>query len=126
MIRNWRTVFLAGVFALGATVPLTATEDITVRLRMSKRMERIEALQLRGEIGENFEGYLEEVQSVDENVVRLIYEENTDRKTIYAIIGIKTDSNKGVVGRHRARQIAERSVRGVWIQDALGEWRRKH
>ena len=120
-----RSIFLATVVALAVSVPLSATEDITVKLRMSKRLEQVESIKLRGEIGENFDGYVEALQTVDAEAERLIYEENIDRKTIYTIIGIKTDSSKEVVGRHRARQITARSVRGVWIQDASGNWSRK-
>ena len=59
MMGGWRPSILAGVATLAVLAPLSATEDITVKLRMSKRLERVESLKLRGEIGENFDGCLE-------------------------------------------------------------------
>jgi len=80
--------FLAGLFLL--SLSLTATEDITVRRRMSERLPSLDALKLSGQVGENNIGYLEVRKELTPEQAALVTAENGDRKTIYSIIAIKT------------------------------------
>ena len=115
--------FLAGLFLL--SLSLTATEDITVRRRMSERLPNLDALKLSGHVGENNIGYLMVRTDLTPEQVALVAAENGDRKTIYSIIAIKTYTTAKLVGQHRARILAERSVKRVWLQSEAGEWGQK-
>ena len=46
--------------------------------------------------------------------------ENLDRQIVYAELARRTDSTSEQVGRARARQIANGSASGVWLQDESG------
>lgn len=116
-------VILAGLFVV--TGLQAVSENLTVKRRMSERMDLLDTLKRTGAIGENNEGYIEVRGSVTDKQEEVIVEENRDRLTIYAIIAIKTDSSRDEVGRHRATQIAQRSLPGIWLQDSEGNWRQK-
>ncbi len=115
--------FLAGLFLL--SLSLTATEEITVRRRMSERLPTVDALKLSGHVGENNIGYLMVRKDLTPEQTSLVAAENGDRKTIYSIIAIKTYTTAILVGQHRAHILAERSVKGVWLQSETGDWGQK-
>ncbi len=116
-------MFLASLIFF--TPSLSATEDITVRRRMSERLPTLDALKLSGHLGENNLGYLEERKELTPEQAVLVAAENGDRKTIYSIIAIKTYTTGKLIGQHRARILSERSLKGVWLQSENGEWRKK-
>ena len=115
--------FLAGLFLWSPF--LSATEDITVRRRMSERLPTLDALKLSGHLGENNVGYLEARKELTPEQKSLVSTENGDRKTIYSIIAIKTYTTPKEVGQHRSRLLSQRSVKGVWLQNEKGAWHRK-
>ncbi len=115
--------FLVGLFLCSNF--LTATEDITVRRRMSDRLPSLDALKLSGHLGENNIGYLEARKELAAEQETLVSAENGDRKTIYSIIAIKTYTTTKKVGQHRSRMLSQRSVKGVWLQSEKGDWHRK-
>ncbi len=125
MKKSFKTAvfFLAGLILL--SLSLTATEDITVRRRMSERLPTLDALKLSGHVGENNIGYLMVRKDLTPAQAVLVAAENGDRKTIYSIIAIKTYTTAELVGQHRAGMLAERSVKGVWLQSKAGEWTQK-
>jgi len=114
---------LAGLLLF--SIPLGATEDITVRRRMSERLPELDALRLSGHLGENNIGYLESRKELTPEQETLVSAENGDRKTIYSIIAIKTYSTSKKIGEHRARLISEHSIKGMWLQSEEGEWYKK-
>lgn len=94
-----------------------------VRVRMEKRLPAINAMKQRQEIGENNRGYLDVLKAgADADAVAA---ENADRKRVYEGIAETTGTSADVVGRQRARQIAERSAPGIMLQDQRGNWYEK-
>ena len=120
--RNWVLLMLA-VLLFGPH--LMADEGVIIMRRMTQRLAVIEALKLSGDIGENYQGYLEARVSLSEKHVGLLRDENADRRKIYYVIAVKASTKKDIVGRHRAAQIAKRSVKGIWLQGPDEEWYRK-
>ena len=120
--RNWILLMMA-VLLLGPH--LMGDEGVVIMRRMTQRLAVIEALKLSGDIGENYQGYLEARVALSEKHVGLLRDENADRRKIYYVIAVKASTNKDIVGRHRASQIAKRSVKGIWLQGPDGEWYRK-
>lgn len=111
------------VLALGVCVPVRSEDLGAVKARMEQRLAQVEALKLRGSVGETNRGYLEARGSGAD--ASLISAENTDRAAVYAALAKQTGSSPDQVGRARARQIAQRARAGEWIQDERGEWRKK-
>ena len=112
------------LLSLSAASLLGNEGDVIMR-RMRDRLAEIEELKLTSLIGEDNRGYLQARGPLSEERKSVIEDENVDRKKIYFIIGIKSNLKVEQVGRHRASQIAVRSIDGVWLQGEEGAWYRK-
>ncbi|MBL9201415.1 MAG: YdbL family protein [Opitutaceae bacterium] len=120
----FRLVLLFVALAAGTTAG--RAEDLNaVRARITQRLDAVNALKDRLVAGESNQGFLEMRGSASAADQKLIADENTDRRTVYAALAAKTGATPEVVGRQRAQQLAQIARRGVWIQDASGAWRRK-
>jgi uncharacterized protein len=107
---------LVGVsFVLGQT-----TREIQERMR--ERLPAVDALKKEQLVGENQKGFLEELRPLGREQRRLVKEENDDRLRVYQALAAQSDATPEQVGIVRARQIAERSARGVMLQDERGRW----
>jgi uncharacterized protein len=90
---------------------------------MKQRLSQIDDLKEKGAVGENNRGYLEaRGAGADEGVISA---ENKDRETVYEALARQTSTSVDQVAKARARQIAQSSRPGVWIQDASGSWKKK-
>ncbi len=119
-----RLVFVAAAWASAALAP--AAENLqSVRARMEQRLSALDQLKDRGVAGENNRGFLEARGQAGAAEQKLIGDENTDRRTVYADIAGRTGSSADAVGRARAQRLAELARRGHWIQDPNGSWRQK-
>ncbi|MFT3867349.1 MAG: YdbL family protein [Nibricoccus sp.] len=114
------TLFL--VLTLGFAMPLQAEDLGTVKTRMEQRLAQVDALKNKGSVGENNRGFLE-ARAGDADVV--VAAENKDREIVYAALAKQTGSSADLVGRTRAKQIAQRAHAGEWIQDERGDWKQK-
>jgi uncharacterized protein len=111
--------------ALVLTVPMSRADDLnTLRARMEQRIGQIDALKSSGAVGENNRGLLE-VRDGGGDATAVVAAENGDREMVYAELARKTGSTAEQVGRARARQIANNSATGVWLQDEGGRWYKK-
>ncbi len=104
---------------------VVAQDGAAVKARMEQRQSAIDALKDRGIAGENNRGFLEVRGAANPAEQKTISDENADRREAYAIIAAQTGSELDAVARRRAQQIAIASKRGVWVQNAGGEWRKK-
>jgi uncharacterized protein YdbL (DUF1318 family) len=124
----FRLVSLVAVLAAGAvTLPAAGRGDglDAVKARMTQRVNAVNALKDRLVAGENNQGFLEVRGSATPAEQKMINDENADRRTVYEALAVQTGSSAEVVARQRAQQLATLARRGVWIQDAGGEWRKK-
>ncbi len=92
---------------------------------MGARLPAINALKLEGLLGENNQGLLEARGALSDEQRKVLSAENEDRSRLYRLIAERTGASPNLVGAHRAKALAERSTRGVWLQDAQGRWYRK-
>lgn len=123
-VTLFRILAVAASLGLGTAV-IAAEDPNAVKARMEQRQGTIDALKDRGVVGESNRGFLEIRGSATAEEQRTISDENADRRAAYAFIASQTGADPDSVGRRRAQQIAAASKRGVWIQDASGEWRQK-
>jgi uncharacterized protein YdbL (DUF1318 family) len=95
-----------------------------IKERMRDRLPVIVDLKARGVVGENNLGYLAYLkgQSEKQDVVAA---ENKDRELVYQAIAKKEGTTPDLVGKRRARQLAEKASPGEWLQNAQGQWYRK-
>ena len=92
---------------------------------MKKRQPAIEALWAEGKIGENNKGYIEARAALEGEERKLVQAENADRRVVYQAIARSTQTTPEKVGVQRAAQISKRAAKGLWLQDAEGNWYRK-
>lgn len=122
-----RTLLATIAFFLAAgavTTPLLAQNLPSLQASMAKRLPEIDKLKASGVLGENNLGYLE-VRENKDNAAELAAAENADRKAVYEALAAQNKVTAEEVGKTRARQIAQQSKPGVWIQDAKGGWAKK-
>lgn len=110
--------FLVAGSAFGQDLP-------TIKEDMTKRLPKIEALWKEGLIGENNQGYLEPRGALNPEQLKLMGEENSDRKQVYTAIAKNTQTTPQAVGQQRAKAIARNAVEGLWLQNEKGEWYKK-
>ncbi|HHT9124641.1 MAG TPA: YdbL family protein [Candidatus Brocadiia bacterium] len=104
-------------------ISLTHAEE-DVKSRMKSRLPTILTLKAKGMIGENYEGYLECLGN-DTSNKSVVDAENKDRKIVYSDIAKGQGTTADVVGKRRAKQIAEKAKPGEWVQKENGEWYQK-
>ena len=120
----FRVLFLLAAAAFGAAV--VRAEDLNaVKARMEQRQGALDVLRDRQMVGENNRGYVEARTSINEAEQKVVSDENSDRRMVYTALAAQTKAGAETVGRQRAQQIAERSKRGVWVQEPSGEWKQK-
>ncbi|MFA5257230.1 MAG: YdbL family protein [Opitutales bacterium] len=111
--------------ALFAVAPAAQAQSPGIRQRMQERLPQIDAMKEEGRVGENNQGYLAVRGSLNADENAVLAAENSDRSEVYEAIAKRTGSDADTVGRERAKQIADRTASGVWVQDSSGRWSRK-
>ena len=96
-----------------------------VKAAMQARQPAIEALWAEGSIGENNQGFLEARGTLSAAAQQLMQAVHTDRRLVYQAIARSTQSTPQQVAVQRALQISQRAAKGLWLQDAQGQWYRK-
>lgn len=112
---------LSILLIVAATVVAGSKE---IKARIKARLPVINSLKADGIIGENNRGYLEFIKS-NKSKENVIISENQDRKRVYSAIAKQQGVTVDLVGKRRAKQIAERANPGHWIQDGNGNWYQK-
>ena len=126
MMHVFKQPFLLLFFVLaGATIAIAQSGPQDVQDRMRARLPEVDALKQQQLVGENLKGFLEPRGRLDVKADALVKEENADRKIAYEAIAAQTRANADQVGRIRAKQIADRSAKGVLIQTPRGAWEAK-
>jgi uncharacterized protein YdbL (DUF1318 family) len=120
-------VFAVLMLALPAFLPVASAQDAaTIKQNMINRLPAIAAMKSKGLAGEDNRGYLAAVSSqlsaADQAVIDA---ENADRKVVYEAIAQKTGATADLVGKQRAKQLAEQAAAGEYIMDENGTWKKK-
>jgi uncharacterized protein YdbL (DUF1318 family) len=77
-----------------------------------------------GIIGENNLGYLD-FTGAEKKKTEVVNDENSDRKKVYEAIAKNENTTVDLVGKRRAKQIAEKAEPGDWLKDENGKWYQK-
>lgn len=124
-LLHFITATIALIVATMVVTPSVHAQNLNqIKVNMEKRLPQIDKLKEQGALGENNQGYLE-VREAKDNAAAIASVENTDRKTVYEAIAKQQKTTAEAVGKARARQIAQSSKPGVWIQDEKGGWKKK-
>ena len=124
-MKTFLARFLLVPAALVLTVAAADAQDLNaVKARIAQRLPAIDAQKASGAIGENNRGFVE-VRSAGAEATTLTTAENADRQVVYAAIAQHSGTSPAVVGAARAKQIAEHSAPGVWLQAVTGTWYKK-
>ncbi len=96
-----------------------------IKARMQERLPTIVQLKENGIIGEDNRGFLEYVPGAQHKMQDVVAAENKDRQMVYEAIAKQQKTTAELVGKRRAIQIAEKAVKGEWLQDQSGKWYKK-
>jgi uncharacterized protein YdbL (DUF1318 family) len=107
-----------------ATVAAHAQDLGAVKSRMAHRLAKLDELKAKGVLGENNLGFVE-LRGSDAAAGDLMAAENKDRGEVYGALAKQTGASAEQVGRKRAKQLAEISPAGTWLQHEDGSWHRK-
>lgn len=120
---------LKWMLALALCLPavLSAHSKQEIKKRMAERLPTVNELKQKQWVGENNQGFLEilEPEKVSDEQEKVVVEENTDRKIVYAKIADQVDATVKLVGQQRAKTIREQSASGIKIQLPDGTWTEK-
>jgi uncharacterized protein YdbL (DUF1318 family) len=121
-----RSLFaFVALLAVVVATNLRAADLGAVKQRMAQRLSAVDALRDRGAVGENNRGFLEARGALSGAESQTVADENSDRSAVYAALAQQTGSSADLVGRARAKQIAQGSKPGVWLQRESGDWYKK-
>jgi uncharacterized protein YdbL (DUF1318 family) len=95
----------------------------SIKDRMAERLPAITQLKNSGVVGENNKGFLEFRQAKTSE--QLVNDENKDRTAVYNAIAQKQGVSAELVGKRRAKMIAEIGTAGQWFQKDDGSWYKK-
>jgi len=95
-----------------------------IKKGMIERLPVINALKVKGIVGENNKGFLQFITNKKEKE-NVINAENKARNSVYTAIAKKQNTTAAVVGKHRAVQISKKAKAGLWFQNASGKWYQK-
>lgn len=126
-MKTLARLLLAFALLLGAAAPAArAADDLAaVKARMTTRITAIDALKLKGALGENNQALLEVRDPAVKEAAAVAAEENKDREAVYAALAKSQGVTAAEVAKARARQLAANSAKGVWVQDDKGTWAKK-
>jgi uncharacterized protein YdbL (DUF1318 family) len=94
--------------------------------RMTVRLDVLGKLKMQKQVGENNRGFVEVLDAeLSDEMKEVVADENADRRIVYEHVAKGTYATAAMVGIERARQIAERSVPGIMLQDQDGNWSEK-
>ncbi len=120
-----KTVFFRFLMLMALSslvLPIKAEDADSIHRRMDSRLSAIDSLKSRKIVGETNTGMLQLRGQGTAQDEQLVSEENKDRSAVYAIIASQAHTSPDAVGRARAKQIAQNSRSGVWLQDDGGSW----
>lgn len=121
-----RLIFFFFTLAVFSAIPAAEARDPhAAQERMRERLTQVDAMKRARLVGENNLGLLEARREITAAQQRIVREENQDRRLIYEAIAARQGVTWEQVGKLRARQIAERSARGILLQNEKGEWYEK-
>lgn len=127
MVRAMKKQHLVSIFLFLTTLlfllPGSAAAN-DIKDRMHARLPEIVDLKARGIVGEDNKGFLQFVGGSREKA-GLVQAENGDRQQVYAAIARQQGTTADLVGRRRAKQLADMAAPGTYVQDANGNWRKK-
>lgn len=101
-----------------------ADEVSDAKQRIQARQSEVATLKSSGTLGENNRGLLE-VRDNAAGADKVASDENRDREVLYAVVAKRSGSTPDAVGRARAKELAQSSKPGVWVQDEAGHWAKK-
>jgi uncharacterized protein YdbL (DUF1318 family) len=121
LARNWRAPFAFAAAFLLAVLPFATT---SADLASAKAI--VDAAKLRGEVGEQGDGYLGFVsQQSDPQVAAAMAEINAGRASVYQDAAAKTGVSPSAAGEAAASQLFKMIPPGQYYKPAGGTWTKK-
>jgi uncharacterized protein len=124
-MRLARIIILSLIAAVVGLPAFAQNDETSVKTRIMGRVAQVDQLKVAGAVGENNQGFLEQRGALDQAQTAVMTAENTDRGTLYGILGSRLGITPALVGQQRAEQLRNASKPGVWLQAPDGSWYKK-
>lgn len=116
-------LLLVTVFAVTSVAHADEMEQL--KARFQERETKLQKLKTEGAAGETFQGFIETPKTATDEVKKLLEEENTDRRRLYALIAQKEGGTPDLVADRAARRNFSRAKSGEMLKFPDGVWRKK-
>lgn len=98
----------------------------TLQKRFKERYEKLLALKQQGQVGETWEGFVGTVtNSAPAESMKLVDDENSDRRKLYALIAEKEGTTVETVASRNAARNFEKAKSGEYLKGKDGTWKKK-
>ena len=90
--------------------------------RMKERLPSLVQAKDQGVVGEGTDGFVYARESDSEKIVKMVADENEDRKILFKAMSSKTGGSVEEVANKFSKALVQKSKKGHWFRKSSGEW----
>ena len=90
--------------------------------RMKERLPFLVQAKDQGVVGEGTDGFVYVRESGSEKIVKMVADENEDRKILFKAMSSKTGGSVDEVANKFSKALVQKSKKGHWFRKSSGEW----
>lgn len=121
---NRRLILMILAFFATSTIAVAAPTKKELQAKFEQRYPEIKKYKADGKVGENSDGFLEAVKDADAALVKLIDDENADRRALYELIAKEENISPDAVAKRAAQRNFQKAKPGEYLKEN-GAWKQK-
>ena len=90
--------------------------------RMKERLPSLVQAKDQGVVGEGTDGFVYVREGDSEKIVKMVADENEDRKILFKAMSSKTGGSFEEVANKFSKALVQKSKKGHWFRKSSGEW----
>ena len=90
--------------------------------RMKERLPFLVQAKDQGVVGEGTDGFVYVREGDSEKIVKMVADENEDRKILFKAMSSKTGGSVDEVANKFSKALVQKSKKGHWFRKSSGEW----
>ena len=90
--------------------------------RMKERLPSLVQAKDQGVVGEGTDGFVYVREGDSEKIVKMVVDENEDRKILFKAMSSKTGGSVEEVANKFSKALVQKSKKGHWFRKSSGEW----
>ena len=89
---------------------------------MKERLPSLVQAKDQGVVGEGTDGFVYVREGDSEKIVKMVADENEDRKILFKAMSSKTGGSVEEVANKFSKALVQKSKKGHWFRKSSGEW----